>query len=332
MGKTVVCLLCVVAFAAAVMAQPPAATQNYNALIGGSDAIVLCSVDTAVIPALPTAAGGGGGGGARTGNATVNVKVTKVYTGTITDASLNLTIPLTANRPGGGGPGGGGNAQPTAWTPDVSVGKVVVIGLVKTQAGWGITPIAGGAGGPGGGGGAGSAVYPEAQATTIATAIAAYAVKATLTAPATALTIGDKVTVTISVKNTGTTALTLGSTGFNPNPTPVVTLKSTQASAKLVSPATFVWVSDDTKDAAGAAKTVAAGAEATITAVFTVNGPANWQMFDTKVFPMASQISATVNLTQPRAGGGGGGGGGMFGTPLTAKTAWVDAQLVAPKP
>jgi len=318
-------LLCVVAFAAAVFAQPPAATPNYNALIGGSDAIVLGGVETAVIPALPVAGGGGGGGMAgRTGNATITLKVTKVYTGTITDASLNLTIPLTANRPGGGGPGGGGAAAPTAWTPDVSVGKNVVIGLVKTQAGWSITPGAAGFGGGGGGGmAAATSVYPEAQATAIATALAAFPAKATLTAPTTPLTIGDKATFTIVVKNTGTAALTLGN----------VALASTQLSAKLTNAATFVKVSDDTKDAAGAAKTVAAGAEVTITAVFTVVGPVNYQMFDAKVFPMASQVSATVNLTQPRAAGGGGGGGGGFGgVALIAKSAWVDAQLVAPKP
>jgi len=321
MVKQVLVMLSVVAVAAAVWAQP-VRPVNYNALIGGSDAIILAGVDKAVIPPLPTAGGGGGGMMGATGNAAITVKVVKVYTGTITEASLDLTVPLTANRPGGAG-GGGGGAAPTAWTPDVSAGKNVVIGLVKAQGGWKVTPITGFGGGGGGGMmGGSSSVYAEADATAIATAIAAFPVKATVAAPTAPLTIGDKVSLTITVKNTGATAITLNS----------VSVASTQES-KLTTPATFTLVSSDIRDAAtGMPRTIAAGAEGAIKADFTVVGPANWQMFDAKSFPMASSLSATVGVTQAAAAGGGGGGGGGRGTALTVKTAWVDAQLAAPKP
>jgi len=321
MSKFVLSVLCVVAFAAVIWAQqPPARTTNYNALIGGSDAIVLAGVTEATIPELPTT-GGGGFGGNNTGTATVTVKVTKVYAGTVSEASLTLSVGLTANRPGGGGPGGGGAARPTVWTPDVSVGKNVVIGLVKSQAGWSVGPVAtqGTGGGFGGGFGAGTSyVYTEAEATAIATAIAAYPVKATVTAPATPLTIGEKATFTITVKNTGATAVTLGT----------VAMTTIQDSAKLASSATLVFVSDDSRDANNQPRTIAAGAEGTITAVFNVVGPPNWQLFDPKAFPMASQVSASLTVS---AAGTGGGGGAARRTNYAMKSEWVDAQLVAPK-
>jgi len=328
MMKHVLVLLCVVAFATVVLAQPPAAAPNYNALIGASDLIVLGGVVTAEIPAVPAAPAGGGGfggGAANTGTATITFKVEKAMLGTTDAGTLTLTVPLTVTGGRVGGGGGGGAATPRAWTPNVAVGTKLILGLVKTQAGLTITPAAGGMGGGGGafGGGGASSVIDAAQATAVADAIAKFPVKVTVTAPTDPLVIGSKASFTVTVKNTGTTVLTLAS----------VRLTAVSDLAKLTSGATLTAVADDIKDAAGAARTIAAGGEATISAIVTVVGPANWQMFDPKVFPLASQVSATVTVTEPRAaGGGGGGGGGARVTMTTAKSAGVAASIAAPKP
>jgi len=327
MMKHVLVLLCVVAFATAVLAQPPAAAPNYNALIGASDLIVLGGVETADIPAVPAAPAGGGGfgggGAANTGTATITFKVEKAMLGTTDAGTLTLTVPLTVTGGRMGG-GGGGAATPRAWTPNVAVGTKLILGLVKTQTGLTITPAAGGGGGFGGGGfGGASSVIDAAQATAVADAIAKFPVKVTVTAPTDPLVIGSKASFTVTVKNTGTTVLTLAS----------VRLTAVSDLAKLTSGATLTAVADDIKDAAGAARTIAAGGEATISAIVTVVGPANWQMFDPKVFPLASQVSASVTVTEPRAaGGGGGGGGGARVTMTTAKSAGVAASIAAPKP
>jgi len=328
MMKYVLVLLCVVAFATVVLAQPPAAAPNYNALIGASDLIVLGGVETAEIPAVPAAPAGGGGfggGAANTGTATITFKVEKALLGTTDAGTITLTVPLTLTGGRGGG-GGGGAAAPRTWTPNVAVGTKLVIGLVKTQAGLTVTPAAGGGGMGGGafGGGGAASVIDAAQATAVVDAIAKFPVKVTVTAPTDPLVIGGKASFTVTVKNTGTTVLTLAS----------VRLLAVSDNAKLTNGATFTAVADDIRDAAGAARTIAAGAEATISAIVTVVGPANWQMFHPKVFPLASQVSASVTTTTPAAAGGGGGGGGGFArvTMITAKSAGVAATIAVPKP
>jgi hypothetical protein len=334
----VMCVWCAVALATVVWAQPGggggaggALTPNYNTLIGNSDAVVLATVTAATIPELVITTVGGGMMGS-TGTATVTVKVTKVFSGTVSETSLTVQIPLSVNRSAVSGA-----ARQAAWTPDVSIGKNVVIGLVKAQDGLQLTPAA--TGGFGGFSMGMSSVYTEAEAAAIATAITAYPLKATLTAPTTALIIGQKVTVTVTVKNTGATALTLND----------VAMSSIQNVAKMNAAATFVKVSDNVRDANGQAKSLAGGATTTITAVFTVMGPANWQLFAAELFPMASNLSATVTASTTEtvaAGGGPGGGmggpgGGMGGpgggmgapggTVYSAKSGWVNAQLTVPK-
>jgi hypothetical protein len=298
MSTRLLVLSCAVALAAAVWAQPPAV--NYNGLIGGSDVIVLGGVTKATIPAVPA---NPPAGAPATENATITLKIEKALTGTIAVGSIDLTVPLRLGRAGGGG--GAGAAR--TWTPNVAEGQSVIIGLVKTQAG--LQVMAGMNG-----------VVAGAQATAVADAIAAFTFKATLAAPANPLVIGDKAIFTVTVKNTGTTALSLAG----------ATAAVLQAGATSPACITLTGVTDDTKNADGTAKTVAAGAEATIKVTATVTGPTDWQKLDAKVFPMAAQVAVTVTLAPVRAAGGPGGGGGMRGG-FGLKTAWTDVKLAAPK-
>jgi len=309
MSTRLLCVLCAAVIGAAVWAQPPGGAANYNALIGGSDIIVLGGVEKATIPA-PPAGGGGGGGAPVTGEATITLKVTKVMAGKLDAGTVDLTIPLRYGRMGGGG---GGGAAARAWMPDVSVGKQLIIGLVKTQAGLAVTP---------GMGNVLSAVAANANApdpaTAIADAIKAFTYSVSVATPKDPLTIGGTATFTVTVKNTGTTVLSLNG----------VAMSIIQEGAAVGSAVTFTAVSDDTKDAAGTARTVAAGASADIKVVVNVVGPADWQKLDAKAFPMAASIAAVVTVAPPRTTGGGPGGGGGRGFGL--KTPWVAAKLAGP--
>jgi hypothetical protein len=255
--------------------QPSTDLTKYNYLIGNSDAIVTATATAVKLPELPKAMPDQYGFNMRLFTGSVTWQVTKTLLGKVDGDALKMDVSLYPDWQIENG-----KSTVKGWRPALVEGQAYVVGLMKMPTGWRVN----------------GQVMPGAEAVAVADAIAKFPVKVTLTAPAANPVLDSEVKWTVKVKNIGAQP---------------VELRMCYVSGFVVQKLADLVVSTQSLDdgtvlaaEGGAAKfrTVAPNEEATLTVTTKVNGPAGWQLFDKKYFPLPTMMSVMVQFNFGDAG------------------------------
>ncbi len=270
-------LLLVAALLAAltVWAQPTPGTQpapdvtKYYYLIGSCDAIVTATASAVKLPEPPKAASSMMGYNMRQATGAVTWKIDKTLLGTVDATTLKLDVSLYPNYQNDGG-----KMTVKGWQPALVDGQAYVVGLTKASTGWKMY----------------AQVLPVAEAAAVSDAIAKFPLKATLVAPAGTPAIDSTATWTLKVKNVGTVPFEL---------------RMVYLSGMLAVKEADVWVGTQMVDDGTVLaneknetqyRTVAPNEEASFPVTAKLTGPAGWQLFDKKYFPLQTLITAQVQF------------------------------------